>query len=328
MESTPLVTINILSFNRKDELRYTLIKIYEQEYKNIEVIVVDNASNDGSPEMVKNDFPEVQLIQLNKNIGIAGWNKGFKTAKGEYVLVLDDDSFPEKDAIQKVIDNINGNETAVYAFSVYNFKRNFYETEYFVAPYNQFVGCGALINKKIFFLIGEFDESLFIYCHESDFAMRVIEAGYRMEFVKEARINHQKVYKRSEGNPINNTFYYYYSTLNNFVLNVKFLPSIYALLISTKYLLNRILVAIYYHYVFVLIKSIYVFIHLLISGKIKRQVVSKKTLRQFNYRSVPLFDREYYGKLVDLKQKYKFRLILKYILTLFSSSSKKGKYIR
>ena len=93
----PLVTVNILSYNRKDELRNTLTKVYEQDYKNIEVIVVDNASNDGSSEMVIKEFPNAQLIQLEKNIGIAGWNEGFKVAKGEYILVLDDDSYPPQE---------------------------------------------------------------------------------------------------------------------------------------------------------------------------------------------------------------------------------------
>ncbi len=93
MNENPLVTVNILSFNRREELRNTLTKVFEQDYKNIEIIVVDNASSDGSSEMVKNEFPDVQLIQLEENIGIAGWNEGFKAAKGVYVLVLDDDSY-------------------------------------------------------------------------------------------------------------------------------------------------------------------------------------------------------------------------------------------
>ena len=96
----PLVTINILSYNRKDELRITLQKVFEQDYKNIEVVVVDNASTDGAPEMVEQDFPQVKLIRLKKNIGIAGWNEGFKAAKGEYVLVLDDDSYPLNNSIE------------------------------------------------------------------------------------------------------------------------------------------------------------------------------------------------------------------------------------
>ena len=72
MSIQPLVTINILSYNRKDELRHTLTKVFEQDYKNIEVIIVDNASNDGSSQMVEKEFFGVNLIKLNKNIGIAG----------------------------------------------------------------------------------------------------------------------------------------------------------------------------------------------------------------------------------------------------------------
>ena len=111
MSDNPLVTVNILSFNRKDELRNTLTKVYEQDYKNIEVIVVDNASSDGSSEMVKSEFPEVQLIQMTKNIGIAGWNEGFKVAKGEYVLVLDDDAYPAKNAITLSLDEFESDDT-------------------------------------------------------------------------------------------------------------------------------------------------------------------------------------------------------------------------
>ncbi len=91
--NNPLVTVNILSFNRKEELRITLTKVFEQDYKNIEVIVVDNSSSDGSQKMVREEFPSVNIIELNENIGIAGWNKGFEIAKGKYVLVLDDDSY-------------------------------------------------------------------------------------------------------------------------------------------------------------------------------------------------------------------------------------------
>ena len=61
MNQNTLVTVNILSFNRKDELRNTLTKVYEQDYKNIEVIVVDNASSDGSSAMVKKE-----MLRMNR----------------------------------------------------------------------------------------------------------------------------------------------------------------------------------------------------------------------------------------------------------------------
>ena len=107
------VTVNILSHNRKNELRHTLTKIYEQDYKNIEIIVVDNASSDGTPIMVETEFPEVKLIKLYKNIGIAGWNKGFEVASGEYILVLDDDSYPGSDTINKALNCIRSEERRV-----------------------------------------------------------------------------------------------------------------------------------------------------------------------------------------------------------------------
>lgn len=56
MDLNPLVTINILSFNRRNKLRNTLIKVYKQDYKNIEVIVVDNASSDGDSEIGENSI--------------------------------------------------------------------------------------------------------------------------------------------------------------------------------------------------------------------------------------------------------------------------------
>ena len=144
MENDPLVTVNILSFNRKDELRNTLSKVFEQDYKHIEVIVVDNASSDGSPEMVEKEFPAVNLIRLNKNIGIAGWNEGFRIAKGEYVLVLDDDSYPDRNTISNGIKSFNNSgQLGIIAFNIYNNRLQNYETIDFQTRPRFFVGCGA-----------------------------------------------------------------------------------------------------------------------------------------------------------------------------------------
>lgn len=192
METNPLVTVNILSFNRKDELRNTLTKVYEQDYKNIEVIVVDNASSDGSSEMVKNEFPEVHLIQLEKNIGIAGWNEGFKVAKGEYVLVLDDDSYPKEKTLLKVsIKLFTEKTTAVLAYKIWNTQKQIFENDIFldsISPH--FVGCGAMIKKESFDHTGMFSDFLFIYEHERDFTIKLYDKGYNIEYVPELTIIH------------------------------------------------------------------------------------------------------------------------------------------
>ena len=185
MNNQPLVTVNILSFNRKDELRKTLTKVYEQDYKNIEVIVVDNASNDGSSEMVKKEFPKVQLIQMKENIGIAGWNEGFKVAKGEYVLVLDDDSYPLSSTIRIGIEKLLSNLTvAIIACRIVskNEIKNFDKLEEDLSDklMTSFTGCGAIIRKSLLEEINGFEKELFIYFHEVEFSIRVIDAGWNI----------------------------------------------------------------------------------------------------------------------------------------------------
>ena len=192
MSENPLVTVNILSFNRKDELRTTLTKVFKQNYKNIEVIVVDNASTDGTVEMIEKDFPQVHFIRLEKNLGIAGWNRGFEVAKGDYVLVLDDDSYPVENAIQKAIECMNtDNKIGVVCLKIYNGTEKRFETDHIdkIKP-NTFIGCGALIRTSIFKDTGYFSELFFLYEHETEFSMRVYNSGFIIKYCDVALVIH------------------------------------------------------------------------------------------------------------------------------------------
>lgn len=95
----PKITIGLLSYNRKDDLRSTIDCITKAvQYPDMEVIVVDNASIDGSVDMVKKEFPEVLLVPLTNNIGTAARNNIIEKATGEYIFFYDDDSFPSTPA--------------------------------------------------------------------------------------------------------------------------------------------------------------------------------------------------------------------------------------
>jgi GT2 family glycosyltransferase len=187
----PLVTINILSFNRKDELRNTLQKVFEQDYKNIEVIVVDNASTDGSSKMVKEEFPEVKLIKMEKNIGIAGWNEGFFAAKGEYVLVLDDDAYPAEDSITfSISEFINNYEVACIAFNLIDINSGeFYKCDWI--PQNKskkifwpvFVGCAFIVRVDRLPNEFKFPESYFVYQHELPMSAEIYIHNKKILFV-------------------------------------------------------------------------------------------------------------------------------------------------
>lgn len=193
MNENPLVSVNILSFNRKEELKNTLTKVHEQDYKNIEIIVVDNASSDGSAEMVEKEFPDVHLIKLDKNIGIAGWNEGFKVAKGKYVLVLDDDAYPEKNAIRLSLKEFqNDNSLACITLNLVDLNTNdFYFGNWL--PFDKkgkkewpiFVGCAFIVLKSRLPDNFQFPENYFIYQHELPMSAVISIYNKRIYFIPE-----------------------------------------------------------------------------------------------------------------------------------------------
>ena len=186
----PLVTVNILSYNRKDDLRHTLKKVFEQDYKNIEVVVVDNNSSDNSAEMVKTEFPAVKLLELQKNIGITGWNEGAKIANGEYLLFLDDDSYPISSTIATIIQKREAERT-IYALDVRkpdgtSYAPYLHEKE----PLRTFIGCGVMMRKIYFEQLGGYNASIFLYCHEIEFCLRAYQLGINVRFLPDAIVVH------------------------------------------------------------------------------------------------------------------------------------------
>jgi GT2 family glycosyltransferase len=87
---SPAVSIAILNYQRREALRRALQAAQSQEYP-VEILAVDNASTDGSAEMVRDEFPGVRLVQLPENIAAAARNAGVAAARGDIVLTLDND---------------------------------------------------------------------------------------------------------------------------------------------------------------------------------------------------------------------------------------------
>jgi GT2 family glycosyltransferase len=89
-ELSPSVSIAILNYQRREALREALESARGQTYP-VEILAVDNASTDGSAEMVRAEFPDVRLVQLPENIAAAARNVGVASAKGDVVFTLDND---------------------------------------------------------------------------------------------------------------------------------------------------------------------------------------------------------------------------------------------
>ena len=92
---TPDASVVVVSFNTRDLLRECLTNLYRQQDLSFETLVVDNASRDGSADMVAAEFPMVRLIRETVNLGFAAANNvAFPLACGRYVVLLNSDAFP------------------------------------------------------------------------------------------------------------------------------------------------------------------------------------------------------------------------------------------
>ncbi|GAB6039384.1 glycosyltransferase family 2 protein [Endothiovibrio diazotrophicus] len=185
----PLVSIVMLCWNRREDVDDVLGRIAEVEYPRLEVIVVDNASHDGTAEMVAERHPRARLLRMAENLGIAGYNAGFEAARGEYVVVLDDDSYPAPDALGRMVERFAADpKLGVVAFDV----RNAASFQWrpgaapaapgaAVAYQMSFNGAGFGIRRVLFEQVGWYPAEFFLYWNEQDTAFRVLDAGYRIE---------------------------------------------------------------------------------------------------------------------------------------------------
>ncbi len=100
----PKVTINLLGWNSKKYLKQALDSAIRQTYPNLEVVFIDNGSEDSSVSFVHTNFPQIKIIDNQKNLGYAaGHNVGIRQAQGEYVICMNPDIILEDDFIAQAV---------------------------------------------------------------------------------------------------------------------------------------------------------------------------------------------------------------------------------
>lgn len=109
----PLVSIQIVTYQSRRFLPYTLNSIKEQTYKNFSLLIVDNASTDGTVSYLKKDWPNVPVFQNKKNVGYSqGNNQAIKLTNSPYILVLNPDVILDKNFIEEAIRTISKQKQA------------------------------------------------------------------------------------------------------------------------------------------------------------------------------------------------------------------------
>src|ERR1700712_1523234 len=148
----------IVNYNRKNELLTTIEKTKElisNDPAQYEIVVVDNASADGSAAAVKATFPDVILIENPVNTGAPAWNLGFAKAKGDYFIIIDDDSHVEsglEEAIAYLDRNTNVGILALNVVSgPYTSDMWQWKDEQEIVG---FIGCGAVLRRETYNKIG------------------------------------------------------------------------------------------------------------------------------------------------------------------------------
>lgn len=223
------VSIIIVNWNTKNILRDCLRSVYEQAGDvDYEVIVVDNASTDGSLDMIKSDFERVVLLENAQNKGFAtANNQGMEIAKGRYVLLLNSDTVVLDGAIAKTVSFADAHPRAgVTGCRVLNADRTLQPTCFmFPSILNMFLsstylykffprsrffgrermtwwdrsdvrqvdvvtGCFMLVRREAIDQVGVMDERFFMYAEETDWCYRFREEGWDVTFTPAGQIIH------------------------------------------------------------------------------------------------------------------------------------------
>jgi GT2 family glycosyltransferase len=200
--SDGLVTVVIANFNRCDDLRAAIRSVKEQEYPNIEILIVDNASSDNSRTMLASEFPDVCVIALNENRGMDGYSVGFQRANGAFIFQMDNDSLmPDTTVLSEVVKCFQqGPENlAVVATRVEEYQEGLHSVfelrcrDKRQGPMNTggFHAGGVAFRRACFDQIGYYNRDVFLYGSELFLQMKFLAAGLRIQYYPEILMLHK-----------------------------------------------------------------------------------------------------------------------------------------
>ena len=224
------LSVVVVSFNGRDYLRRCVASVLEHtQGVSCELIVVDNASWDGSAQMVETEFPQVALIRLPVNVGFAaGCNRGIERAAGEFVLLLNPDTELAEDALSSMVAYCRQNPSVgilgpkllnsdgslqlscrrfpSHLTSLFNrrsvltrlfpgnpISRRYLMTDWAhdrIAPVDWLSGACLMLRREMVERIGGMDEGYFMYIEDVDLCYRAHQAGYEVVYFPQVAVTH------------------------------------------------------------------------------------------------------------------------------------------
>jgi len=225
----PDLSIIIVAYHCRDDLARSLASLRPSPASaSTEIIVVDNASGDGTAEMVRERFPEVRLIPNAENRGFAAANnQGLAVASGRHVLFLNPDTRPAEGALAVLVRTLDADAglgavgpqllnpdgsvqpsvrtdptpaallhqytplrlLRVLAPAYHRYKRRDFDFAS-AADVDTLMGAALCVPRRVLDEVGPMDERFFVYQDDADLCLRIRQAGYRVRFEPAARITH------------------------------------------------------------------------------------------------------------------------------------------
>lgn len=209
------VTVIIPNYNGIKFLEPCLSSLGKQTFADFRTVVIDNASTDGSQEFMRENYPWVEIHQMDRNYGFTGAvNEGIKMTETEYLILLNNDTEVEPDFVEKLYQAIDRSDDI---FSCSSKMINYYDRSVMddggdlytvvgwqaqrgtglpVEDYNRscevFTACGgaAIYRRSVFDEIGMFDDMHFAYLEDIDIGYRARIYGYRNVYEAGAVVYH------------------------------------------------------------------------------------------------------------------------------------------
>lgn len=199
----PQATVVITTKDRKEDLRKALRSAFNQTVQ-CEVLVTDDASTDGTADVVAKEFPEARLLRSDECIGlIAQRNRSSREASTNFIFSIDDDAeFGSPEIVEQTLADFN--DARIGAIAIPQIDTTPQRVVNDRAPQDgeascvaSFVGTAYAVRRNVFLNLGGFDASLIHQGEESDFCLRMLAAGYVVRLGTSDMILHHESPRRS-----------------------------------------------------------------------------------------------------------------------------------
>jgi GT2 family glycosyltransferase len=241
-----IATVIVLNWNGSAHLSICLSALINQSRQDFEILVVDNASNDRSVVLVREEFPQVQLLELKENRGFSGGNNaGLAVAKGKYIILLNNDTCADPDFVKRMVECAELHpEAGFFAAHLIDWTRKFTDSagdgcrvtgrgyarnrghpiQYAPAAGLCFGACAgaALYRRELILDVGFLDEDFFLNFEDTDLSFRAHALGWQAWFCSDALVQH----RGSASQGIWSSWNVYYGARNHIWVCAKNLPTI------------------------------------------------------------------------------------------------------